>query len=146
MNTAENAQTDTELGLGNIRTVRAAGIPKTTPAGKVDFHALRVAYTTFIWETGATTKEAQSVARHSDPRLTANTYGRTRLHSLQGRAEALGAMVLPPDASQIRAKRKAVGAGGYPVIPEPNSPCEAASGASGARRGSRTPTPEGTGS
>ncbi|MHC5057614.1 MAG: tyrosine-type recombinase/integrase [Planctomycetota bacterium] len=125
------------------KDLEAAGIPKWTPEGKVDFHSLRVAYTTFIWETGATTKEAQSLARHSDPRLTANIYGRTRLGSLHARAESLGKMVLPPDGSQIGAKRKAVGAEEYTPSPAPDPPY---AHDAGARRGIRTPTPEGTGS
>ena len=34
--------------------LRTAGIPRHTPEGKVDFHALRVAYVTFLFEGGAT--------------------------------------------------------------------------------------------
>jgi len=148
--TAEDAGEDTPLVRVPSHPAReldkdleAAGIPKWSPEGKVDFHSLRVAYTTFIWETGATTKEAQSLARHSDPRLTANTYGRTRLGSLHARAESLGKMVLLPDESQIGAKRKAAGAEGYTPTPEPLMDYEMRHGA---RRGIRTPTPEGTGS
>src|SRR5262249_16023192 len=41
-----------------------AGIPRQTPAGKVDFHALRVAYINLVLEGGATAPEAQQLARH----------------------------------------------------------------------------------
>lgn len=33
------------------KALAAAGIPKTTAEGKVDFHALRTAYTTFVFES-----------------------------------------------------------------------------------------------
>ncbi len=52
------------------------GIPKQTEAGKLDFHSLRVAYTNLLFKTGADVKTAQDLARHSDPRLTMNIYGR----------------------------------------------------------------------
>ena len=58
--------------------LKAAGIPKHTAEGKVDFHACRVAYISFIIEAGATVKEAQTMARHSSPDLTMNTYARVR--------------------------------------------------------------------
>jgi len=72
-----------------------AKIPKWTPEGKVDFHACRVAYTTFVFEAGASIKEAQTLARHSTPILTANTYGRTRENRLHDVAESVGEMVKP---------------------------------------------------
>jgi integrase len=55
-----------------------AGLEKKTADGKLDFHSLRVAYDNLILDCGATVKEAQTWMRHSDPRLTMNTYGRTR--------------------------------------------------------------------
>ena len=58
--------------------LKRAGIPKKTPKGKLSFHALRTCYVTLVYEAGATVKEAQSLARHSKPELTANIYGRTR--------------------------------------------------------------------
>lgn len=68
---------------------RAAGIPKKTNEGKVDFHALRVTYITEIVDSGASVKEAQKLARHSTPNITMNTYARTRKHSLQEVAETM---------------------------------------------------------
>ena len=56
----------------------AAGIPKVTPAGKLDFHAVRLAYINLIIETGVTVKEAQVLARHATPELTMNIYGRVK--------------------------------------------------------------------
>ncbi len=60
------------------KILKLAGIDKTTEEGKIDFHASRVAFATFIVEAGATIKEAQAALDHSDPRITSNVYARTR--------------------------------------------------------------------
>jgi len=49
--------------------------------GRIDFHSLRVTYDTMVFEMGASTKEAQHLMRHQDPRLTLHTYARTRMES-----------------------------------------------------------------
>ena len=91
--------------------MKAAGIPKHIPGeGKVDFHGCRVAYVSFVLQAGATVKEAQSLARHTTPGLTMNTYGRTRRDRLAGIAEAVGSSILRPE-STTGAQRKAVGDG-----------------------------------
>jgi len=72
------------------RDLKLAGIPRWTPEGKVDFHACRTAYVTLVLETGASVKEAQSLARHATPNLTMNTYGRSRKGRLSELAEAVG--------------------------------------------------------
>ena len=65
--------------------LKRAGIPSFVPGeGKVDFHSCRVAYITFLMENGASVKEGQSLARHSTPGLTLNTYARTRNNRLVG--------------------------------------------------------------
>ena len=67
------------------KDLKLARIPKTTANGKVDFHACRVAFITYILEAGASVKEAQVLARHSTPNLTMNTYARAndeRLNTL----------------------------------------------------------------
>jgi len=56
----------------------AAGIPKETKEGKVDFHACRNAFITLADNVGASMKELQTLARHSTPELTANVYARAR--------------------------------------------------------------------
>ena len=56
--------------------LRAAGIPKRTKAGKLDFHALRVTYINLVIESGANPKEAQTLARHATAELTIGLYGR----------------------------------------------------------------------
>jgi integrase len=60
------------------KDLEAAGIPKVTSAGKLDFHTCRLAYINLVLESGATVKEAQELARHSTPQLTMNIYGRVR--------------------------------------------------------------------
>ena len=72
------------------KDLASAGIPKETPRGKLDFHALRVAYVSFCLEVGAGAKEAQQLARHATPELTMNVYARTRETRLTEIAEAVG--------------------------------------------------------
>jgi len=73
--------------------LRAARIAKVTSAGKLDFHSLRVAYATFVIESGASVKEAQTLLRHSTPDLTMNTYARVRSGRLNDLTEQLGKIV-----------------------------------------------------
>lgn len=55
----------------------------------VDFHALRVTYITMLVKGGASVREAQQLARHSDPKLTLNTYSKLGKHDLAGALENL---------------------------------------------------------
>ena len=72
-----------------------AQIPKHTPDGKLDFHACRVAYITFVVESGATLKEAQTLARHSTPQLTMNVYARARDERLSEAVEKIADRLNP---------------------------------------------------
>jgi integrase len=75
--------------------LEAAGIPKTNPKGKLDFHACRTAYINLVLESGmATPKEVQELARHSTIDLTMNVYGRTRDERLSAAVESVGEIVL----------------------------------------------------
>ena len=61
--------------------LKVAGIAPTDEVGRVvDFHSLRHGYISRIVDGGASVKEAQELARHSDPRLTMD-YAHTRLHN-----------------------------------------------------------------
>ena len=71
-----------------------AEIPKCTEEGKVAFHALRTSFVTLTFEAGANHKEAQQLARHSTPELTANIYNRTRNERLVEVADRVTDMVL----------------------------------------------------
>ena len=73
----------------------AAGIAKWTDEGKVDFYALRVAYVSLVFEAGASTQEAQTLARHSTPDLTLNVYARARETRLAEVAEKVGENIRP---------------------------------------------------
>lgn len=118
------------------KDLKAAEIPKHLPGeGKLDFHACRVAYISFVLQMGANVKEAQSLARHSTPDLTMNVYGRTRRDRLAGLAEAVGSTILMLE-STTTAQPLAAGA---------ESMCSTNT-LRGARTGSRTRTPFGTGS
>jgi len=94
------------------RDLKAAGLTKYGPGGKADFHACRVAYITMIDGAGGTVFEAQKMARHSDPRITANVYGKTRDKRLHELAESVGSTFLPSDSCATGVQRKAAGAEG----------------------------------
>ena len=55
----------------------------------VDFHALRMTFITMLVKSGASVKEAQDLARHSDPKLTMNVYTRLGVHDLAGALERM---------------------------------------------------------
>jgi integrase len=62
------------------RDLARAGIEFETPAGVVDFHALRVTFGTSLARAGVSLALAQKLMRHSTPVLTANIYMRLELH------------------------------------------------------------------
>lgn len=67
-----------------------AGIPYRDGADRVaDFHSLRVAFCTLLAAAGVPIKTLQTLARHSDPRLTLNTYTRTVHGSLASAIQGL---------------------------------------------------------
>ena len=70
-----------------------AGITKTTPEGAACFHSLRKSFTTFLQINGASVREAQSFAKHSDPRLTANVYTDPTMFRARAAADGITALV-----------------------------------------------------
>ena len=102
------------------RDLTKAGLAKHGPGGKVDFHALRVAYTTFVIEAGANIKEAQALARHATPDLTLNVYARARSERLAEVAEAVGRAALP--VQELVAALK-TGTDDRPVTPNSQGAC-----------------------
>ncbi len=72
------------------KDMERAGIAKENAEGHMDFHALRVASITLADEAGATAKELQSFARHSDPRLTMGVYAKRRDSRMGELAEKMG--------------------------------------------------------
>ena len=55
-----------------------------------DFHSLRVLFISRVVAGGASVKEAQTLARHSTPLLTMNTYSRATLLDVAGAVAGLG--------------------------------------------------------
>ncbi|MHC4661133.1 MAG: tyrosine-type recombinase/integrase, partial [Planctomycetota bacterium] len=90
------------------KDLAAAGVPKWKPGGKIDFHACRVAYISFVVETGTDLKTAQSMARHADPNITMNIYARKRHNRLTAVAEAVGKPILD-SGNTTEAQRMAAG-------------------------------------
>jgi integrase len=109
-----------EIGTQPARDLKRdfdkAKLLKFGPGGKVDFHALRVAYTTFVIESGANIKEAQALARHSTADLTLSVYAKARQERLSEVAEAVGRAALPSEAAEAVVIR--TGTDDAPVVVE----------------------------
>lgn len=68
----------------------AAGLPTASPAGGIyDFHSLRHTYVTTLGRSGIGLKEAQTLSRHEDPRLTIGTYSHTEAARLRAAIDAI---------------------------------------------------------
>ena len=87
--------------------LKAAGIPKHGPGGKIDFHASRTAYINLVLESqGITPKEAQELARHGTLELTMNVYGRVRQGRLAHIVEDVGEFLRPKEAKVVPPGRR----------------------------------------
>ncbi len=91
------------------KDLEAAGIPKWTPQGKLDFHAIRKAFINLVIESGVTVKEAQTLARHASPELTMNVYGVARDDRLAEAVERVAEAIKTTERVP-REYRQAVGA------------------------------------
>ena len=95
--------TDTVVPKGtfpNMNTMRAdlafAKIPYEDEEGRVvDFHALRVTFISGLAAAGVHPREAQALARHSDIKLTMQTYTDLRLLDLHRAVEVLAPVLAP---------------------------------------------------
>lgn len=73
--------------------LEAAGIPYRCVKGLfADFHSLRHTFITNLFDSGATPKEAQTLARHQDPRLTLGRYAHVTEKAQRAAVERLGAL------------------------------------------------------
>ncbi len=73
-------------------------------AGRVfDFHALRHQFVTDLARSGATVKEAQTLARHSTPNLTLGVYAHLGLCDVSGALDRLPSLAPSPEAQRARA-------------------------------------------
>ena len=88
----------------------AAEIEPTDKDGnEICFHSLRNSYISFLANSETPAKVIQKLARHSDPRLTFNTYARTFEESEQEALNCLpafGDFVLPTSLDTNRRKRE----------------------------------------
>jgi len=71
-----------------------AGIAPESPAGRLDFHSLRVTYATLLARAGVNLQTAQALMRHADPKLTARTYTKLRLPDLSETVSLLSCLPL----------------------------------------------------
>ena len=58
--------------------LKAAGIEKSTPEGKIDFHALRTTFSTLLDDVGATEKTKEVLLRHAPSTLAHKRYVKVR--------------------------------------------------------------------
>jgi integrase len=94
------------------RDLRLAGIPKRDDRGRtLDVHALRHTFGTLLSKGGVAPRTAQAAMRHSDIRLTMNTYTDPALLDVRGALDALPALPLDDKATEGEAVR-ATGTGG----------------------------------
>ena len=74
------------------RDLKLAGIPKSDERSRtVDVHSLRMTFATLLSKGGVSPKVAQIAMRHSDIRLTMETYTAPKLFDVAGALEALPA-------------------------------------------------------
>jgi integrase len=76
--------------------LEAAGVPYVKEGRTLNFHALRVSFVSSLALSGVPLAVAQKLARHSDPRLTANVYTHLGLADLSRAVESLPPL---PDAT-----------------------------------------------
>jgi hypothetical protein len=91
------------------RDLAAAGIAKVDDRGRtIDFHALRHTFGTLLSKGGVSPRTAQQAMRHSDIRLTMNTYTDPRLLDIAGAVDALPQLSItstmaPNEATPLKA-------------------------------------------
>ena len=81
--------------------LEAAGIAYRDDSGRVlDFHAFRHTYVTMLARSGAPVKVVQTLARHSDPKLTLNTYTHLTVFDTAAALDALPNLSRSPSAPE----------------------------------------------
>jgi hypothetical protein len=102
----------------------AAGIPYVVegPNGPLyaDLHSLRHSFIFLCDQAGLTLKTAMTLARHSDPRLTAKVYGKIRQSDLSDAIERLPTLTGKPKPDSLDlAATGTDGVGAFPRLPFP---------------------------
>ena len=86
------------------RDLEAAGIPYEDEYGRVaDFHALRHTFGTMLSTSGVSPRVAQSLMRHSDIKLTMNTYTDPKLLNLKGAVDMMPELAPPKETNSLKA-------------------------------------------
>src|SRR5262245_43232546 len=80
---------DGQINLVIRGDLAAAGIPPVLERRRVDFHALRYTFVSLLAKGNVPLAVTQKLARHSDPRLTANVYTHLGLVDLPRALESL---------------------------------------------------------
>ena len=81
--------------------LEAAGIAYRDDSGRVlDFHAFRHTYVTILARSSTPVKVVQTLARHSDPKLTLNTYSHLTVFDTAAALDALPDLTRPPSAPE----------------------------------------------
>ena len=106
------------------KDLRAAGISKWRPEGKLDFHAIRHAYINLVLDSDVSAREAQAMARHSTPDLTFNVYGRARHDHMAEAVERIAARLYTARERAPSVHRLAVGSEQEGVIACKTSNCD----------------------
>jgi len=111
----------------NVRTLyadlKAAGIESETADGEVDFHALRATYITSLARAGVSLAQAQKLARHSTPTLTANHYVKLELLDGQAAVAKLGDLLGQGDREAPGASSTTIATEcGPSPLPTPSTP------------------------
>lgn len=103
------------------RDLRAAGIPKRDDRGRtVDLHALRHTFCTWLNRGGLPLRTAQAAMRHSDPKLTMNTYTDPAFLDVSGALAVLPDLRIRPKQDSVQAVRNALAP---TLAPTPVKPC-----------------------
>lgn len=71
------------------RDIEAAGIPRETPEGVLDLHALRHSFASWLVRAGVAPKTAQALLRHSDVRMTLAIYAHVHVGDRAAAVQAL---------------------------------------------------------
>ena len=84
-----------------------------------DFHSLRVLFISRVVAGGASVREAQTLARHSTPLLTFNTYSRASLLDVAGAVAGVGEMLTAQPVRSEPEQARATGTSGGPAAVAP---------------------------
>jgi integrase len=102
-----------KTGLMLATGLKRCGIEPVAGQGRmVDTHSLRHGYITPLARTGVPVKTLQTLARHSDPKLTLHVYSHLTLHDTAGALDALPGLSPTAPKSEPRA---ATGTDGQPI-------------------------------